>query len=530
MSRPFSRRASLGLPLALAFTSARDGHAQAGDSSRLRIGLAAAPTTIDPHFHADSANFVLARHMFETLIQWSPDGRLLPLLARRWRPLEDGAGWELEMDPAARFADGMPVTAGDAAASLTRAMTIPNSPGRFTPFLAGLIAAEAVSPSLLRLRTEGPTPLLPGGLPAILIIPERIALSASPADFNAGTAVMGSGPFELVEYRRGEVLLLRRNEAWWRPGGRPLPDWRRLELRIVAQDAARISGLLTGELDLIDNLPPQDLARVSRTPNTTVIRQPGTRIMFIALNQAEQLHPGQPNPMRDRRVREALSLAIDRQALASQVMGGEASPAGQLMPLSRVEADPAIRPPAPDRAAARRLLAEAGWGQGFRLNLIGTNNRYAGDDQLVQAVAQMWSQVGVEVEVEAMPSVSYFPRYGAGRFGAALGAWLTGPPEPNSFFTGVVAARDPARRRGAVNGTGYSNPRLDSMVDRALTNLDPAARLAIWREGARIVFAEDIAQLPLFHQASLWAMRSSVTYDARLDSLTLAMDARRASA
>lgn len=504
--------------------------APAGGAAELRIGMAVSPTTLDPHFHADAANFALQRHLFEALLQWSHDGRLLPMLARQWTPLAGGAGWELRMDPAARFADGTPVRAEDAAASLHRAMTIPDSPGRYTPFLVGLRRVEVAAPDVLRLYTDGPAPLLPNGLTTILVVPARIAATAAPAAFNAGGAVLGSGPFRLRAYRRGEGALLERDEGWWQAARRPAPEWKRVSLRVLPQDSARLGALLAGELDLIENLPPRDAQGVAGTQGLRLVRQPGTRVMYVALNQRPELHPGEANPLADPRVRRALSLALDRAALAAQVMDGEAAPTAQIMPPGRDSAHPALRPVPADRAGARRLLEEAGWGRGLRLGLSGTTDRFTNDEQLLQALAQMWRQAGIEVSVEASPAISFFPRYGAGRFSMALFGWLTGPGEPNSFLTALLASRDPARGRGALNGTGYGNPRLDALIDTALATPEAGPRNALWRQAARLALDEDVALLPLFHQASTWAMRAGITYDARVDSLTLALDAHQAAA
>lgn len=527
LSFPMSRRFSCGLLSALVLSPAR---AATTDGAELRIGLAAPPTTLDPHFHADAANFGLQRHIFEALLQWDHDGQLQPLLARGWVPLASGHGWELMIDPAARFADGSPVTAEDAAASLHRAMTIPNSPSRYTPFLAGLQRVEVVGPEVLRLHTDKPAPLLPSGLTTILIIPARIAETASPADFNAGTAVVGSGPFRLRTYRQGEIAMLERNPNWWRAPDVPVPAWERVSLRIMTQDSARVAALLSGELDLIENVPPRDAPRLTGTPGLRLVRRPGTRVMFVTLNQ-EAVNQGAKagHPLADQRVRRALSLALDREALVSQVMDGQAVAAGQLLPLDHVASIPGLLPAAADRAAARRLLREAGWGEGFSLPLMSTNNRFANDDQLVQALAQMWRQVGIEVEVEALPVAAFFPRYVSGQFTAALFGWPTGVGEPSGLFTTLLATRDRAGGRGAVNATGYGNPRLDSLIEAALVTPEATPRHALWRQAAQLAVVEDAALLPLFHQSSLWAMREGVSYDARADSLTMAADAHQAA-
>ena len=498
-------------------------------SQELRIGLAVTPTSMDPHFHANAANFGLHMHVFEALLQWGGDGRLAPMLARGWAPLPEGDGWLVELDPEACFADGAPVTARDAAASLDRAMTIPNSPGRFTVFLQNLRRAEAAGPRLLRLITEGPAPLLPNGLTTIMIMPARLT-GATTAAFNVGDAVLGSGPFRLRRYRRAEDAELERNPGWWQAARQPRLDWDQLRIRFMPQDSARVAALLTGELDVIENLPPPDAPRLARTPGLRLVRQPGTRLMFLALNLDD---PATADALRDRRVRQALSLALDRDALASQVMDGEAIPAAQIMPAGRPATHPGMRPGPADRAEAGRLLAEAGWdeaaGRPLRLRLLGTSDRFPLDERLLQAVAQMWRRVGVIADVEALPFAGFTPRYNAAQFGAALWGWLIGAGEPNAPLTVLLSTRDAARGRGALNVTGYANPRFDALVDAALLTIDPARRHALWQAATQLALGEDLALLPLLHLPSIWAMRGDLDYAPRADGLTLASRVHQAA-
>jgi peptide/nickel transport system substrate-binding protein len=522
--------------LAAALTAGLCAAAPCGSiAADVAIGLAAPPTSFDPHYHTHIPSFALHRHVFEPLIDRDATMQLGPALALGWAALPDGGGWEFRLDPAARFHDGAPVTAADVAASIARLPKVPSSPGRLSIYTGEIAAVEILDAHRLRLRTHGPAPLLPQNLASVLVVPERAAREATTADFNAGRAAIGSGPYRLREYTAGERVVLERNAAW-RGGGSAEP-WERVTFRIIPNDSARIAALRANDVQLIESVPARDAASLAAGPDTRLSRTTSVRLIFISLDQGRDASPGiadaegRPltrNPLKDRRVRRALSLAIDREAIVRQVMEGQAAGTGQLMPAGLMGHDPGLRPDAYDPAQAGRLLAEAGWGQGFRLTLAGPGDRYVNDERIIQAVAQGWERAGIRTRVEAMPSALFFGRLASGAFSAALVGWATATDEPNTSFVALLATPDRTRGRGAANPMGYSNPRLDALIDRALATLDREARAALWRQATRLAVVEDAALLPLHHQVNTWAMRRGLGYAARADELTLAMGLRPA--
>ncbi len=526
-----------GLPALLllaALLPALAGAARAQEAvAEPTIGLAAPPASFDPHYQAHAPSFALQRHVFEPLLDWSPEGALLPSLARDWAPLPDGSGWAFQLDPAARFHDGSPVTAADVAASLQRARSLPNSPSPLTPFFRDIRAVEVVDERTLWLRTDGPVPLLPTNMTTLLVIPARLA-GATTAAFNDGSAALGSGAWRLAGFRPGEGAVFEAAPGWWQPAAHPSaaehPAWPRLTLRAIPGDAARVAALLAGDVALIEAVPPRDAALLAARDDVALARAPSPRLIYLALDQRAAVPDGlreadgtlpARNPLADVRVRRALSLAIDRGLLVAQVMQGEASATGQLLPDDSVSADPGLPPPAPDRAAARRLLAEAGWPRGFRLTLAGPQDRFVNDAETLQAVAQMWGQIGVATEVQAMPTAAWLPRFVQGRFAVSLSGWLGLSGEPQSYLTAMLASRDRARGRGSFNPGGYANPALDALIDRAVETAASAPRQALWREAVRLAVVQDAAILPLLHGVNLWAMRRGLAFPARRDGLTI---------
>ena len=500
---------------------------QAPPGREVTIALGAPPASFDPHFFAHAPSFMVQQHVFEPLVWRDEKGRTIPALAERWEMLPDGLGWDFHLHPEARFSDGQPVTAADIAATIARLPDVPNSPGRLTIYVNRVRAVEAAGPRTVRLLTHGPAPLLPEDIPPLMFVPERIARSATTQDFNAGRAAIGSGRFRLVSYTQGERVVLERNPAW---RGEPSP-FSRVTFRIIANDSARVAALRAGDVQLIEIVPPRDVAMLERDPNIAVWRSPGTRLIYIPLDVSRDTSPGvldlegrpmDRNPLKDVRVRRALSLAIDREGIRRQIMEGQSVPAGQMQAIGLGVADPELGPDPYDPARARALLAEAGWGQGFTLVFAGPNDRYVNDDRILQAIAGFWQRIGIRVRVDAMPSNVFFPRSAQRAFSASLTGWQSSAFEPNNIFAPVLLTQNRERGWGTVNRHGYSNPAVDALYERAVVSMDQQERIRLWREAMRLAMA-DAPVLPVHHQVNIWATRRGLTYVARSDEYTLAM-------
>nr|WP_245615015.1 ABC transporter substrate-binding protein [Roseomonas aerilata] len=493
-------------------------------AQELRIGLAAAPTSFDPHFHAHAPSLALHQHVFESLIERDASANLIPSLAESWSPLADGLGWEVVLDRRARFSTGEPVRSADVAASLARVATIPSSPGRHQLDLTSVVVLDELR---LQLRTASPSPLLPTLLPAVLIVPHQIAQNAATADFNRLFAAVGSGPYRVVGYRNGEGATLERNDSWWRG----IAKWNRVTFKVLSADASRVAALRSGDVDAVEAVPPRDFQILARDSRFAVHRRTGFRLLFLVMDQARAISPDirapdgrnlPVNPLQDRRVRQALSSAINRDALVHRIMDGQATSAGQFLPDGAPGYDAAIAPDKFEPEEARRLLRDAGWPDGLRIILAGPSDRYVNDDRVLQAVAQMWERIGIKTEVDAVPSGVFFSRLARGDFSAALYGWSHASGEPNTYFEGLLATPDRRRGRGAANFLSYSNAALDQIIERALVTTDQSQRLDLWSMATKAAFRDQIALIPLYHQVNTWATKRDLNYAARADEFTLA--------
>ena len=505
--------------------------ARAAVAAELRIGLAADVTSLDPHFLNVAPNNNAAWQVFDALVNVDANARLVPGLAVSWRAV-DATTWEFKLRKGVKFHDGSPFTAEDVIFSLQRPATLVNSPGPFTGFVKAIVAQQIVDPWTIRLKTATPYPLLPSDLDSIFIVSKKAASGARTEDFNSGKAAIGTGPYKLLRFARGDRIELERNAAYWGKENGQLATWDRVTLRILPTDAARIAALLAGDVDAIENIPTADLTRLKTNPKFRLEQKVSWRTIFLHLDQYRDHPPhvsdksGKPlarNPFRDLRVRLALSKAINRRAIVERVMEGYAIPAGNLVspPIFGHVAE--LKAETYDVQAARKLLAQAGYADGFALTLFAPNNRYVNDEQVAQAVAQMFARIGISTRVETMPASVYFGKARAGEFAVALLGW--GSFSGDLALRALVATPNAATGYGAWNWGHYSNPGVDALLEKAFATLDEGKREALAREAATLAL-RDVPLILLHHQLASWAMRKDIAYTPRTDEYTFARDFR----
>jgi peptide/nickel transport system substrate-binding protein len=272
---------------------------------------------------------------------------------------------------------------------------------------------------------------------------------------------------------------------------------------------------------------------MTKEPKVHLSEADSLRVIYIAMDQGRTGsspfitdNDGKPldrNPLMDVRVRRALSTSIDRYAEVARVMEGVASPTLQFMAPGTYGYCPDLTPPKGDAEAAKKLLAEAGYPQGFKITLHGSNDRYPNDFRIVQAVAQMWTRAGVKTAVDTAPYASFITRASHQDFSAFLVSWGTPTGEPSAGLRSCVASFDARKGMGSVNRARYSNPELDRKLIEAMAILDDARREKALQEVTRLL-ADDVGILPIHLQKNVWAMRQGLTHQPRVDELTRAQD------
>ncbi len=523
MSRMFRAAVAALCALALAFGA----HAR-----EVSIGLQAAITSIDPHYHNLSPNNGLLLHIFEPLIERDANMKLVPGLATSWRAIDD-LTWEFQLRRNVKFHDGSPFTAEDVAFTLKRVPNVPNSPSSFATFTKPIVDVQIVDPYTIRFKTAEPHVLLPSDLASVMIVSKKHGEGATTDDYNSGKAAIGTGPYRFVEYVPNQRVVLAANPDYW---GKKEP-WDKATFKILTNPAARVAALLSGDVQLIETVPTSDIAKLSHDKRFTLADKVSNRVIYVHLNQSTDRSPpyvtdksGKPldhNPFKDVRVRKALSIAINRDAIAQRIMEGKAVPAAQLLPDFFFGTSKKLRPPKYDPEGAKKLLAEAGYPNGFALTIFGPNNRYINDDKIAQAIAQFYSRIGLEAKVETMPSSVYFTRATKLEFGYMLLGWGTESGEQGSSLRSLLATYDPAKGMGVTNRARYSNPRLDALIEEAMSTMDDRKREALIQQGAELAMG-DYALIPIHYEVSTWGTTAGYRYTPRTDQYTLAMDLRPA--
>ncbi|MFT8247132.1 ABC transporter substrate-binding protein [Roseomonas sp. BN140053] len=438
----------------------------------LRIGIQSPPSTLDPHWLLNLSNTGALRNIYDTLVARDEEMRLQPGLAESWRVVDDTT-WEFKLRPGVRFHDGAPLTSADVAASFQRVPNVPGNPNPYTIYLAGVTGVEVVDDLTFRIRTAGPSPILPTNLTQIFIVPRSVAGKGNP-EFNSGEAAIGTGPFRVGSWSTNAPLVMRRNENWW---GGTVP-WDTASLIPIPVDSARVAALLAGDVDFINNVPLQDAPRIQADNRFFLFAGPSIYAANI-YPDVERPNPpgveaGGQNPMRDVRVRRAMSLALNRDGIARQIMEGYADPTDQPAPPFVFGAIPDRPVPAQDINAARALLAEAGFPQGFGLTLFCSPSR---TPRICQAVAAAWTRIGIRTAVEVVPQATFLTRRNRREYGVFLTAFGSLTGETSYILGSQLHSAGTVPGLGTLNFTGLGSPETDALVQRARATLDDTERL-----------------------------------------------------
>jgi len=494
----------------------------------LVVGLKAEPSSIDPHYHNLTPNNALAREVFDRLIMPDEAQQLKPGLAVSWKAIDD-LTWEFKLRKGVKFHDGSPFTADDVIFTFERAPNVPNSPSSFATYIKGK-TIKKIDDHTIHISTKKPYPLMPNDMMTFSIISKKNGTGATTADYNSGKAAIGTGVLKFVEWVPGDRLVYERNDDYW--GEKP--EWDRIIIKPIKSAPARVAALLAGDVDFIDNVPTIDIGRLKKEPKVNLMSSISNRVIYLHIDQFREDSPYAKangggkikNPLLDQRVRKAISLAINRDAIVERVMEGVAIKAGQLLPKGFFGVSPNLKPLEYDPKGAKSLLKAAGLPNGFELTIHAPNDRYINDAKIAEAVAQMLSRIGIKTAVETMPKSVYFKRASRGgpnkspEFSFVLVGWGAGTGEASSPLKSLLHTYDKSRGFGSSNRGRYSNPEVDKLVEEALATVDDGKRQNLLAKATEVAII-DVGLIPLHYQVSSWAAKKGIDFKARTDETTV---------
>jgi peptide/nickel transport system substrate-binding protein len=487
----------------------------AANGQNLVLGTKLELNTLDPHFFNAFPTGSSHAMLFERLTKLDPVGKVIPGLAKNWSSV-NSTTWEFTLHSGVVFHDGSPFTADDVIATIDRVPNVPNTPNSFAQFTRGIDKITKVSDLVIRIATKQPNPTLPQDLANVFIVSAKVAKSATTADFNSGKAAIGTGPYKLVEWVNGDRLVVERFDGYWGNKLGDTPPWKRVTEKVIAKDSTRLAALLSGQIDAMDVVPISDVARLKKDPKFTVYRGPQGLVHYIALDSARDVSPFvtakdgsalASNPLKDVRVRQALSMALPRDQIIDRLLEGSAIAAGGLTLPGMPGSSPKVKPPKHDPDKAAKLLKEAGWGKGFKITLHVTTDRYPGDTIVAQAIASAWTKVGIQVVVDGLPGAVFFTRATKQDFSAFAAQY--GIDEVGAGLRGLIATPDKDRGYGTGNRVRYSNLAADQLLTDSLSTLDLNER-SLKLERASEAYAADVGLIPVYHPVADFAARKGL--------------------
>lgn len=471
--------------------------------------------TLDPHAVANTLIFAVLRNVYEPLVQRGPNLELRPVLATEWTQVSD-LEWEFKLREGVTFSNGNAFDADDVVFSFERAKK-----GGVKSYLADIASIEKVDAHTVKFRTTKINPILPNQIVTWFMMDKEWAeqngaVEPGKADNSTETFAnrnaMGTGSYVIAARDPGVKTEFAANPKWW---GKITGNIDKATFFVIANPATRVAALMSGEVDMIDGVPPQDTARIEGANGLRIAARADLRTVYLQpdVGRDTLIHgKAEGNPFRDARVREAMSLAIDTGAIQKRIMRGYSTPVG-LPVANEVEGStPELNTPAtPDLARAKALMAEAGLEGGFDVTLDCTNDRFMNDEATCLAVGSFLSQIGIRVTPRAQTTSRWAQQVNPPGYDTSFAMLSYSPNTYDAYqFLSIIAhTRDAASGKGGFNIGGYSNPDLDALIDKIGTTTDLEARRGLLHEALALMKA-DHGFLPIHQLQILWGLREGV--------------------
>jgi peptide/nickel transport system substrate-binding protein len=480
--------------------------ASAGGAKEFKMAMDADPVSLDPHVQLSGGMLQYSHMVFDPLVRWTQEMSFEPRLAQRWERIDD-LTLRFHLRKGVKFHSGNPFTAEDVKWTLDRLKTSQDFKGLFEPFSG----ARVVDDHTVDIVTSKPYGLLLNMATYIFPMDAKfytgIDENGQPKDAIvkigpsfALTNESGTGPFTVASREQGVKTVYKRFADYWdkkSPG-----NIETVILTPIKNDATRVAALLSGDVDFILPVPPQDYDRIRKDPNVKLVTMTGTRIITFQLNQNRRPE------FKDPRVRQAIVYAVNNEGIVQKIMKGQAEAAAQQSPKGYTGYHPDLKPRF-DLDKAKALMKKAGLEKGFECTMIAPNNRYVNDEKIAEAVASMLSKINIKVNLKTMPKAQYWDQFDAQVADIQMIGWHSDTEDSANFSEFLVMCPNKETGYGQYNSGNYCNPKIDEMVLASQTETDLEKRSAILRDVEKILF-DDAAFVPLHWQNLSWASKANI--------------------
>jgi peptide/nickel transport system substrate-binding protein len=501
MKNKLTLAASLFCAGVLAFSGA--------NAKTLRMAYDADPVTLDIHEQLSGGILQLSHMSFDPLIRWTKALGFENRLATSYERLNDTTV-RFNLRKGVKFHSGNPMTAADFAWTFKRLKGSPDFKGIFTNFSA----LNVIDKNTIDLVTTGPYPLVLHT--ATYIFPmdskfytgtdengnDKDAIIKNGASF-ASTHISGTGPFMVTSREQGIKTVFKRFADYWDKSSPGNVD--EIEFTPIKDEQTRVAALLSGDVDFIAPVSPNDFGQIERSSEANLITMAGTRIIMFQMNQERRPE------LKDIRVRQAIVHAVNNDAIVQKIMKGFATTAGQMSPKGYLGYNPKLKPRF-DLEEARRLMKEAGFENGFTLTMMAPNNRYVNDDKIAQAVAAMLSKINIKIDLQTMPKAQYWPMFDDRAADLMMIGWHSDTEDTANFHEFLTMTPDSETGMGAYNAGNYSSSFVDDTTMAANRETDTAKRTSMLQAVEERIYQE-AGFVPLHWQNLAWAARKGVNID-----------------
>ncbi|WP_299880259.1 ABC transporter substrate-binding protein [uncultured Sulfitobacter sp.] len=481
------------------------------------------PQTMDPHAVNSAPVLGFLNNVYEGLVRRGQDMAIEPALATSWEPIGAGAGWRFKLREGVTFQDGAAFTAADVLFSYQRASSEEADTRSWFSPVSDVIVVDDYTVDIM---TTSPNPIFPDSIANWMIMDSDWAAAndaTRPNKESGNYATLntnGTGAFAITNREPGLRTVLEPHAGWW---GDATHNITRAELTPIQNPATALAALLSGDVDFINPVPVQDVARLKSDANVKVIQGIEARVIMLGFpHEVDALkysaETTDANPFADARVRRAVAHAINVPAILQTTMRGNAKAVNQLVsPAMRGYSKALSNDAAYDPDAARALLAEAGYADGFSFGLKCPNDRYLNDEAVCQAITGMLAQVGIRATLDAMPVQNYWPELRADNFDMYLLGWSPGTFDAEHPIRFLASTPNEEKRLGSWNFGGYSNARVDELLPMIQSEIDEPKRQAMLDEVAQTL-QDETAYVPLYVQPLVWGTRANIDLVQRPDN------------